>query len=108
VQWLTILPEDDEKTRTKKKKLIKSYKSKMRFAKLDQETKVGERDIDLSQRWHGLKRGGCGVSEMYEPMHPEVCKSACSQDRQSSWQNFQKGKVTKKKKPAGFMTGAWC
>ena len=40
-QWLTILPEDDEKTRTKKKKLIKSYKSKMRFAKLDQETKVG-------------------------------------------------------------------
>lgn len=39
-QWLTILPEDDEKTKAKKKKLIKSYKSKMRFAKLDQETKV--------------------------------------------------------------------
>lgn len=41
-------------------------------------------------------------------MHSEVCEPVCSQDRQSSWQNFQKGKVTKKKKPAGFMTGASC
>jgi len=39
-QWLAIQPEDDEKTRAKKKKLMKSYKSKLRFAKLDQETKV--------------------------------------------------------------------
>ena len=59
-QWLEILPEDDEKTKTKKKKLQKAHKSKMRFAKLDKETK----------------------------------------ERQSSWQNFQKGKVAKKK-PAG-------
>ena len=36
------------------------------------------------------------------------CSHTCSQDRQSSWQNFQKGKVTKKKKPAGFMTGMQC
>jgi histidinol phosphatase-like enzyme len=55
VQWLTILPEDDEKTRTKKKKLIKSYKSKMRFAKLDQETKVGEHAIELVKGWHGVE-----------------------------------------------------
>lgn len=40
MQWLAIQPEDDEKTKAKKKKLLKSYKSKMRFAKLDQETKV--------------------------------------------------------------------
>ena len=66
VQWLTILPEDDEKTRTKKKKLIKSYKSKMRFAKLDQETKVGVHAIDSVKRWHGLERGGCSGSLTYE------------------------------------------
>mmetsp|Transcript_17087 Transcript_17087/g.51065 ORF Transcript_17087/g.51065 Transcript_17087/m.51065 type:complete len:306 (-) Transcript_17087:193-1110(-) len=62
-QWLEIQPEDDEKTVNKKKKLQKAHKSKMRFAKLDKETK----------------------------------------ERQSSWQNFQKGTVKKKKKPAGFI-----
>lgn len=62
MQWLEIQPEDDEKTVNKKKKLQKAHKSKMRFAKLDKETK----------------------------------------ERQSSWQNFQKGTVKKKKKPAGM------
>ena len=34
-KWLEIRPEDDEKTKARKKKLIKSYKSKMRFQSMD-------------------------------------------------------------------------
>lgn len=50
-QWLEILPEDDEKTKIKKKKLQKSHKSKMRFAKLDKETK------DRQQTWNSFQKG---------------------------------------------------
>lgn len=38
-QWLEIKPEDDEKTVDRKKKLLKSYKSKIRFQNLDKATK---------------------------------------------------------------------
>jgi hypothetical protein len=31
LQWLEIRPEDDEKTKERKRKLLKSYKSKIRF-----------------------------------------------------------------------------
>lgn len=34
-QWLTIKEGDDEKTVARKKKLLKSYKSKMRFQHMD-------------------------------------------------------------------------
>eukprot|EP00955_Chlamydomonas_euryale_P104141 365542-Chlamydomonas_euryale.AAC.27 len=38
-KWLVINEEDDEKTKARKKKLIKSYKSKMRFQDMDLKTK---------------------------------------------------------------------
>ncbi len=38
-QWLEISEEDDEKTRERKKKLLKSYKSKIRFQNLDMKVK---------------------------------------------------------------------
>lgn len=57
VQWLEIKPTDDEKTAARKKKLLKSYKSKKRFQQMDVKQK----------------------------------------ERQTSWQNFQKGKGSKAK-----------
>ncbi len=38
-KWLQIRETDDEKTRQKKRKLAKAYKSKARFAKLDLQQK---------------------------------------------------------------------
>lgn len=38
-KWLEIKPTDDEKTKQKKRKLAKAYKSKARFARLDQQQK---------------------------------------------------------------------
>lgn len=38
--WMKILPNDDEKTKQKKRKMQKSYKSKLRFQKMDQESKA--------------------------------------------------------------------
>ncbi|KAI8462431.1 MAG: hypothetical protein J3K34DRAFT_527755 [Monoraphidium minutum] len=38
-KWLEIKPEDDEKTVARKKKLLKSYKSKIRFSNLDIKSK---------------------------------------------------------------------
>lgn len=35
LQWLEIKETDDEKTKVRKRKLIKSYKSKMRFQEMD-------------------------------------------------------------------------
>ncbi len=40
VQWLEIKPTDDEKTVQRKKKLIKSYKSKARFQEMDMAQKA--------------------------------------------------------------------
>lgn len=51
LQWLKINPDDDQKTKDKKKKLAKSYKSKMRFQKLDVEQK------DRQSSWLNFKKG---------------------------------------------------
>ena len=50
-QWLEIKLTDDEKTRNKKKKLQKSWKSKLRFQRLDLETKQRQ------QSWLDFKKG---------------------------------------------------
>ena len=55
-QWLEIQPEDDEKTRSKKKKLAKSYKSKMRFQKMDTETKSRQSSWLDFQKGKGTKK----------------------------------------------------
>jgi survival-of-motor-neuron-related-splicing factor 30 len=51
VQWLEVKQTDDEKTRNKKKKLQKSWKSKLRFQRLDLETKQRQ------QSWLDFKKG---------------------------------------------------
>jgi survival-of-motor-neuron-related-splicing factor 30 len=38
-KWLAIKPTDDEKTRQRKRKLAKAFKSKARFARLDLQQK---------------------------------------------------------------------
>lgn len=38
-KWLQVKEGDDEKTKAKKRKLAKAYKSKARFAKLDLQSK---------------------------------------------------------------------
>lgn len=50
-QWLEIKPTDDEKTRNKKKKLQKSFKSKIRFQEMDLVTKKKQ------QSWLDFKSG---------------------------------------------------
>jgi len=50
-QWLEVKQTDDEKTRNKKKKLQKSWKSKLRFQRLDLETKQRQ------QSWLDFKKG---------------------------------------------------
>ena len=56
LQWLEFQPDDDEKTRAKKKKLAKSYKSKLRFHKMDTETKVRQSSWLDFQKGKGTKK----------------------------------------------------
>jgi len=51
LQWLDIKPTDDDKTKAKKKKLQKSFKSKMRFQEMDMVTKKKQ------QSWLDFKSG---------------------------------------------------
>lgn len=56
MQWLEVQPEDDAKTRVKKKKLAKSYKSKMRFQKMDTDTKNRQSSWLDFQKGKGTKK----------------------------------------------------
>ena len=51
VQWLVVKETDDDKTRSRKKKLQKSHKSKLRFQQLDQEVKHRQ------DSWQNFKKG---------------------------------------------------
>ncbi len=51
VQWLEVQPEDDEKTRAKKRKMAKSYKSKIRFQKMDAQQR------DKQSSWLDFQKG---------------------------------------------------
>ncbi len=55
-QWLEIQPEDDEKTRIKKRKLVKSYKSKIRFQKLDSQQREKQSSWLNFQKGKGTKK----------------------------------------------------
>ena len=55
-KWLEIKPEDDEKTKARKKKLIKSYKSKMRFQSMDNEQKEKQNSWQSFQSGKGAKK----------------------------------------------------
>ena len=58
-QWLVIKDSDDVKTRNKKKKLQKSYKSKLRFQKLDMETKGRQKSWLDFKTGKGAKKKAC-------------------------------------------------
>ena len=51
VQWVAIKETDDEKTRARKKKLQKSFKSKQRFQEMDKQTQKKQ------QSWLDFKSG---------------------------------------------------
>lgn len=58
--WLEIRPEDDEKTRAKKKKLQKSHKSKQRFARMDLAQQAKADSWKAFAGGVGKKKGGKG------------------------------------------------
>lgn len=51
LQWVTIKETDDEKTKARKKKLQKSFKSKQRFQEMDKQTQKKQ------QSWLDFKTG---------------------------------------------------
>ena len=55
-QWLEVQPEDDEKTRAKKRKLAKSYKSKIRFQKMDAQQREKQSSWLSFQKGKGTKK----------------------------------------------------
>ena len=50
-QWCEMKDTDDDKTKSRKKKLLKSYKSKIRFQQMDLEQKKKQQD------WHSFVKG---------------------------------------------------
>jgi hypothetical protein len=63
-QWLEIKPGDDEKTIARKKKLLKSYKSKKRFQQMDikQKERADSWQSFLKGKGSKPKQGGCWES----------------------------------------------
>lgn len=73
MQWLEIKSTDTDKTKNKKKKLQKSYKSKMRFQKLDVETKNRQQSwLDFRKGKGAKKKVRCRTSVL------AVCYKFCS------------------------------
>jgi hypothetical protein len=70
LQWLEILPEDDEKTRAKKKKLAKSYKSKIRFQNMDKATKERQKQWLNFQKGKGTKKKAGFETGAWRPLKP--------------------------------------
>lgn len=77
-QWLEIKLTDDEKTRNKKKKLQKSWKSKLRFQRLDLETKQRQ------QSWLDFKKGKGAKKKVRRAVHLQLCEGQVGQQRQQS------------------------
>lgn len=67
-QWLEIKPGDDEKTIARKKKLLKSYKSKKRFQQMDikQKERADSWQSFLKGKGSKPKQGGCWGREGQE------------------------------------------
>ncbi|PSC74490.1 survival of motorneuron-related-splicing factor 30 [Micractinium conductrix] len=55
-KWLEVKPTDDEKTKSKKRKLAKAYKSRARFAKLDIQSKQKQDAWKRFQAGKGKKK----------------------------------------------------
>lgn len=63
-KWLEIQPTDDEKTRLKKKKLIKSFKNKQRFHQMDtvQKEKADAWKSFINKKVTKKKKSGGGLA----------------------------------------------
>lgn len=66
VQWCEIRAADDEKTKSKKRKLLKSYKSKIRFQQMDMSQKKKQED------WQSFVKGK-GKRKQVENSYPVPC-----------------------------------
>lgn len=77
LQWLEIKPGDDEKTVARKKKLLKSYKSKKRFQKMDIQQK------ERQDNWQSFLKGKGGKPKQGGPLC--VCVRV---EHQALWQTI--------------------
>ena len=80
LQWVAIKETDDEKTRARKKKLQKSFKSKQRFQEMDKVTQKKQ------QSWLDFKSGKGAKKKVREPdqarrapLHAAFCDGDTSQ-----------------------------
>ena len=62
MQWLAVKDGDDEKTRSRKNKLQKSNKSKLRFQQLDMEVKNRQSNWLNFKKGKGSKKKVCSLS----------------------------------------------
>jgi hypothetical protein len=83
-QWLEIKETDDEKTKERKKKLIKSYKSKIRFQNMDLQTKKKQdnwKDFVSgkgSKKKTGFLTGKLSLSLVHRLFNPVVVRKGTS------------------------------
>jgi survival-of-motor-neuron-related-splicing factor 30 len=71
LQWLEIKPTDDEKTKNKKRKLQKSFKSKVRFQEMDLLTKKKQ------QSWLDFKSGKGAKKKVGTSCYQSVVMGLC-------------------------------
>ena len=71
LQWLQIKDGDDEKTKSRKKKLQKSHKSKLRFHALDQEVKSRQ------DNWQNFKKGKGAKKKVRPSANAEFVCARC-------------------------------
>jgi hypothetical protein len=90
-QWLEIKPTDDEKVVTRKKKLMKSYKSKIRFQNMDMTQKVKQDSWKNFQTGKGAKKkaGFFGEGQQH-PVDAELYHSNTSCTSNTSTNNINR------------------
>lgn len=107
-QWLEIKPEDDQKTLERKKKLLKSYKSKIRWGSVKAAASRARLGGGRRRTAALLAAGPARACARHErPPRARARRfqnmDAKQKEKQGSWQSFLKGKGGKAK--AGFITG---
>ena len=81
MQWLEVQPEDDEKTRAKKRKMAKSYKSKIRFQKMDAQQRDKQSSWLDFQKGKGTKK----KAGFFTGLHFAMCAHAVAHSPHGIW-----------------------
>ena len=72
MQWLEVKPTDDEKTIARKKKLLKSYKSKKRFQEMDVKQKERQSNWQSFLKGKGSKSKAGEIQMILDTLH-QLC-----------------------------------